>query len=159
MHTHTLTLAYMLHKHPHTYSCAIHTNREALWLHNSLSRWWDAENVLFDVFFYTLICILPHQQAGPGFRIEIVVAQRLKKISECVSFCKFAWDKMSILSARITTCTSADLCVIVHAAASELTGLVDVAQQLGDFDEASHRALRLLLQPLVVLPEALHLSL
>lgn len=40
-----------------------------------------------------------------------------------------------------------------------LTGLVDVAQQLSDFDEASHRALRLLLQPLVVLPEALHLGL
>lgn len=40
-----------------------------------------------------------------------------------------------------------------------LTGLVDVAQQLGDFDEASHRALRLLLKPLVVLPEALHLGL
>ena len=44
-------------------------------------------------------------------------------------------------------------------AVAELTGLVDVAQQLGDFDEASHRALRLLLQPLVVLPEALHLGL
>ena len=42
---------------------------------------------------------------------------------------------------------------------ARLAGLVDVAQQLGDFDEASHRALRLLLQPLVVLPEALHLSL
>lgn len=40
-----------------------------------------------------------------------------------------------------------------------LTGLVDVAQQLSDFDEASHRALRLLLQPLVVLAEALHLGL
>lgn len=40
-----------------------------------------------------------------------------------------------------------------------LTGLVDVAQQLGDFDEASHCALRLLLQPLVVLPEALYLGL
>lgn len=66
---------------------------------------------------------------------------------------------MSILSVRITTCISADLCVIVHASVSELTGLVDVAQQFGDFDEASHRALRLFLQPLVVLPEALHLSL
>lgn len=42
---------------------------------------------------------------------------------------------------------------------ARLAGLVDVAQQLGDFDEASHCALRLLLQPLVVLPEALHLSL
>lgn len=42
---------------------------------------------------------------------------------------------------------------------ARLTGLVDVAQQLSDFDEASHRALRLLLQPLVVLPEALHLGL
>lgn len=44
-------------------------------------------------------------------------------------------------------------------AVARLTGLVDVAQQLGDFDEASHCALRLLLQPLVVLPEALHLGL
>lgn len=43
--------------------------------------------------------------------------------------------------------------------AGGLTGLVDVAQQLSDFDEASHRALRLLLQPLVVLAEALHLGL
>lgn len=44
-------------------------------------------------------------------------------------------------------------------AVGRLTGLVDVAQQLGDFDEASHCALRLLLQPLVVLPEALYLGL
>lgn len=41
----------------------------------------------------------------------------------------------------------------------ELTRLVDIAQQLGDLDEAGHCALRLLLQPLVVLPEALHLGL
>lgn len=60
------------------------------------------------------------------------------------------------LSLLICVCA---VCAFVAALAWRLTGLVDVAQQLGDFDEASHRALRLLLQPLVVLPEALHLGL
>lgn len=63
---------------------------------------------------------------------------------------------------KCTKCTSTlydlHLCVFVRAVV-RLTGLVDVAQQLSDFDEAGHRALRLLLQPLVVLPEALHLGL
>lgn len=69
-------------------------------------------------------------------------------------------NKISILSVQAcrTTCIFLLICVFVRAVA-RLTGLVDVAQQLGDFDEASHCALRLLLQPLVVLPEALHLGL
>ena len=43
--------------------------------------------------------------------------------------------------------------------AGKLAGLVDFAHELGDLDEACHGALGLLLQPLVVLPETLNLSL
>ena len=69
-------------------------------------------------------------------------------------------DKIGVLSvqAQCTISIFLLICVSVRAA-GRLTGLVDVAQQLGDFDEAGHCALRLLLQPLVVLPEALHLGL
>lgn len=62
-------------------------------------------------------------------------------------------------------CVSVCFCVYVWSPSIqycvywELAGLVDIAQQLGDFDEARHGALRLLLQPLVILPEALHLGL
>lgn len=42
---------------------------------------------------------------------------------------------------------------------SMLAGFVDVAEQFGDFNEPCHGALGLLLQPLVVLPEILHLYL
>ena len=58
--------------------------------------------------------------------------------------------------------TQATVCMCVcvcYSAVTELAGLVDIAQQLGDFDEVGHRSLGLLLQPLVILPEALHLSL
>lgn len=53
------------------------------------------------------------------------------------------------------------VCVSVHivCTVTELAGLVDIAQQLGDFDEAGHGTLGFLLQPLVILPEALHLGL
>lgn len=38
---------------------------------------------------YELICILPHQQAGPGFRTETVVTHRLEE-DTCFSVSAFA---------------------------------------------------------------------
>ncbi len=87
-HTHAHTRTHAAHTHAHTVSC---TPGEALWHSTptqqpesctlvSLWRSWDAENVFFFFFlFYESICILPHQQAGPGFRIETVLIHRLKR--------------------------------------------------------------------------------
>lgn len=50
-------------------------------------------------------------------------------------------------------------CAELAEHAGKLAGLVDFAQQLSDLDEPGHGALGLLLQPLVVLPEALNLGL
>ena len=81
-------------------------------------------------------------------------------VSVCVFFLKICMNKRSVprVQGHCRICIFLLICVSVHAV-EKLTGLVNVAQQLGDFDEAGHCALRLLLQPLIVLPEALHLSL
>lgn len=165
MHAHT-------HSHSHTsIHILYHTPREALW--HCTSTLLAAQSMIgcwkclcFCWYFQSWFAYsITNQPAGPAaFRIECL----------CV-FCKYAQIKISSLLSMwaapfASFSLSADfffflylffflrVLLLVHVEV-RLAGLVDITQQLGDFDEASHRALRLLLQPLVVLPEALHLGL
>lgn len=68
----------------------------------------------FVCLFYELICILPHQQAGPGFRIETVLIHRLKWIRVRVSAFANMHEQNKCTERTSALCDlylSADLCV------------------------------------------------
>lgn len=128
---------------------------------------WKCLLLLFYLFIFFLSVSLfayslTNQQVwGQGSGLNTEATHRLKRIRVCAS--AFAdiheQSKYTACGHAIRFASDSRLICAFLRAAGRLTGLVDVAQQLGDFDEASHCALRLLLQPLVVLPEALHLGL
>lgn len=104
MHTHirTLTSTHILcHTHQEKHSG---TSAAAWELHTGQSMkvmgCWKCH---FFLFFYELICILSHQQAGPGFRIETVVIHRLKRMCVCLplQICK---NEIQSVQARCTIC-------------------------------------------------------